>query len=208
MNAVKFAVAAVTASFVASAASAASLSLIGGGYQNQVLANYDLMPDLDGETVSFLTGAVKDNTNGLAVSGPARVTYTYLGSEAGNTNFSASIGGAWILTQASAIGTTFTNTVMSGGLLDFLFATTAPATSIGQIINNGGANPNSSSFAIGYYQDGNSWYALFDDIRTGDRDFDDFALKIDVAPIPLPAAGFLLLGGLGALGAVARRRKA
>lgn len=28
-----------------------------------------------------------------------------------------------------------------------------------------------------------------------------------VAPVPLPAAGFLLLGGLGAMGAVARRRK-
>lgn len=206
MNAVKFAVAAVAASFVASAATAASLSLVGGGYQNQVLANYDLMPDLDGETISFLTGAVKNNTNGLAVSGPARVTYTYLGSEAANTNFSASVGGTQILTQASSIGTSFTNTVMSGGLLDFLFATTAPIQFIGTIINNSGATPQSNDFAIGYYQDGNTWYALFDDIRNGDRDFDDFALKIDVAPIPLPAAGFLLLGGLGALGAVARRR--
>jgi hypothetical protein len=29
-----------------------------------------------------------------------------------------------------------------------------------------------------------------------------------IAPIPLPAAGWLLLGGLGALGAVARKRRA
>ena len=45
-------------------------------------------------------------------------------------------------------------------------------------------------------------------LQPGDRDFDDFALRIDIAPVPLPAAGFLLLAGLGAMGAVARRRKA
>lgn len=32
--------------------------------------------------------------------------------------------------------------------------------------------------------------------------------RLDVAPIPLPAAGWLLLGGLGALGVARRRRKA
>lgn len=214
MNAVKFAVAAVAASIVASAASAATLTLQdpGNDAQTQVLAKYDLSPDLDGKAISYLTGAVKNSNNGLAVSGPAKVTYTYLGSEAANTNFSASVAGSWILTQASSVGTKFTNQVLSGGLLDFLFSTTAPQQFVGEIINNGGASAangaNLDDFAIGYYQDGNTWYALFDDIRNGDRDFDDFALKIDVAPIPLPAAGFLLLGGLGALGAVARRRKA
>lgn len=35
-----------------------------------------------------------------------------------------------------------------------------------------------------------------------------FTLYSTVAPIPLPAAGFLMLGALGALGVAARRRKA
>lgn len=215
MNAVKFAVAAVAASFAASAASAASLSLIGSGYENLTLAGYSLTPSLNGQMISYLTGDVKDGTNGLALdlegSPAARITYTYVGSEAANENYAATMGGV-TFTEASAQGSTVTDTMLDGGLLDFLFGTSAGAPrvdgQIGMIENDGMATPASNDFAIGYYQMGSSWYALFDDLAQGDRDFDDFVLKIDVAPIPLPAAGLLLLGGLGVMGAVARRRKA
>ncbi|GHF06562.1 hypothetical protein GCM10016455_29670 [Aliiroseovarius zhejiangensis] len=41
-----------------------------------------------------------------------------------------------------------------------------------------------------------------------DGHFDSFRIKsFTVAPVPLPAAGFLLLGGLAGLGALSRKRK-
>ncbi len=46
---------------------------------------------------------------------------------------------------------------------------------------------------------------LFDGEKYGSRDFAAFLKESGVAPIPLPAAGWLLLAGLGALGALRRR---
>ena len=40
-----------------------------------------------------------------------------------------------------------------------------------------------------------------------DRTFDDLVARIDIAAIPLPAAGWLLLGGLGVAAAAVRRRR-
>ena len=201
------AVATAAAALLATGASAASLSLIGVGYTSQTIQNYDLMPNLNGKTVQYLTGDVKDASNGLSLSGPGKLTYTYIGSEAGNSNFSASVAGSWLLSQGSLVGSTVTTDQLSSGLLNFSFQTDAPASAVGKINNHNVAQPDDFDYAIGYYTDGTSWYAMFDDIASNDRDFDDFVLKIDVAPVPIPAAGFLLLGGLGAMGAVARRRK-
>lgn len=46
-------------------------------------------------------------------------------------------------------------------------------------------------------------------LRAGSDNLSDFTLaSMTVAPVPLPAAGWLMLGGIGALAAMRRRRKA
>lgn len=182
-------------------ADAATLSFVGVG-TTQELTGYDLSPDLDGQTIDYISGDVKSLANGLSVTGKAKVTFTYVGSEADNTNFSA---GGFSFTEANTVGDFGSFVQLVDGLISFSFGTTLPAAAL--ISNDGSANPISDMYAIGYkFISNTSYYVLFDDIAGGDRDFDDFALRIDVAAVPLPAGGLLLLGGLGALGAMRRRR--
>lgn len=189
---------------IAAEAATLSLSFTGVG-TTRVLSKYDLLPDLDGQRIEFIRGNVKTASNGLSVNGAARVTVTYLGSEAGNTNFS---GGGVSFTQASALGSSATFEQLAG-LIDFSFGTSYPATSAGVISNNGSAFPVTPDYKIGYKLISNlSAYVLFDDIANGDQDFDDFAVRIDVAAVPLPAGGLLLIGAMGALAALRKRRAA
>jgi len=57
---------------------------------------------------------------------------------------------------------------------------------------------------LGISSDGHSFAARFQ--RTG-TDGEGSDVAVPVAPIPLPAAGFLLIGALGGLGLAARRRR-
>ena len=210
---------------VATAASAATLSLAGTGYATVALtgtfdldggAAYNALDAAsvarDGTSVSVLTGAAKNASNGLRVSGPARVTYTYLGSEAGFTNIALLLPTTELFRNhgSSSVGDTKTTTVSAAGLLNFLFRTVSG--SPGEIANNGSASPNTASIAIAYsalFNGGKSAIVLFDDTGAGpDRDYDDLGLRIDVAAVPVPAAGLMLAGALAGLGALRRRRSA
>ena len=209
----------------AGAANAATLSLVGATTtyaiddfagsttkNNIEVGGVQIAPD--GTVLDIIIGDVKDGTNGLSLTGgPARVTYTYLGKEAGNSNYAADIGGIFFDTDTTAKGTTFETTASVDGLLDFAFGTSAPAGSTGTFLNNGVATATGGGslydFAIAYIKiSDTSFYALFDDIKEGDRDFDDLAMRIDVAPIPLPAGGLLLVSGLAGAAALRRRKKA
>ncbi len=193
-----------------SAASAATLNLIGTGQTHEVTRN-----DIDASfntSIDIITGDQKTYGNGLfldAGTGLAQVTYTYLGAEAGNSNFAAVFGGGEFFNRGglrSTPGEQITVTQQGSGLLDFAFGTYAPLRALGIFFNDGLALPGSSNFAMGFIQiDLNSFYVLFDDIARGDRDFDDIAIRIDVAAVPIPAGGLLLLSALA--GALVMRRR-
>lgn len=199
--------AAVLASAVS--ASAATLSLI-GATGSQVIANNDLGLGLNGSSVDYITGDLKTVLNGLSLNDAAKITYTYLGFEAGNSNFAAVMGATSFVNGVSVANVSSTSVTQTGaGLLDFAFGTSNPQSAVGLFENDGVANPASINYAMGFLMiSPTSYYVLFDDIAAGDRDFDDIGIRIDVAPVPVPAAGMLLIGGLGVMGLVARRRKA
>lgn len=201
----------------ATAASAATLSLLGPDIQQHHVTGNDISPDIgvNGTKLDFITGFDQSADNGLYLtlnpSHDAIVTYTYLGSEAGNTNYSLVMGGQQFFNKggsASSIGDSVQVLQEGAGLLSFGFGTSAPLSSAGEIYNDAVADPIDANYAIGYRMiDENSFYVLFDDIAAGDRDFDDIAMRVDVAAIPLPAGAVLLLSALFGAGALRRRQK-
>lgn len=141
---------------------------------------------------------------GLQLDTAARITVTFLGKEAGATNYAFSIAGGSV-SNLDTPGVSSYSTIVSGGVLDYAFKS-----SIGTLAQNGG--PFTGSAAMGFsdiMNGGTTVYAYFDDSGAeDDRDYDDMVVRIDVSAIPVPAAGFLLLGGLGGFAAMKRRKKA
>lgn len=222
---------AVAATLMAGAAQATVLQIVGGdaasyipgdptgpgSSTNQALGPLGLGSIING--YRSLGGYDHANIN---IASDAKVTFTYFGSEATFINRFASLGGSLSndlnpggsnnYFKASGIGS-FVKDMMAG-LATFQFETKKGVGGVTTTIANGAnTNPNVSFFAsiVGdeFAKSGNSVWLFFDDGGAGPNDnHDDLVIRMDVAPVPLPAAGGLLMLGMGALAAFKRRRTA
>jgi hypothetical protein len=144
--------------------------------------------------------------NGGATEGS--VIAEYLGKEAGYTNLFTITGSSGTLSTATSTFTTFGGSTIG-----------APAP-VGNVAVEGlfssvqsGNHPASTLFVLN--SDGTRALGLFNDRGSNDQDFDDMVVRFSgtagigdpVTPIPEPGTWALMLGGLGALGLLARRRR-
>lgn len=211
-------VGAFAAAVSAGTAQAATYGTIpGAGQTNEALAALGLGSSLDGYYDADLYLIGEDVT----------VQATVLGYEAGYLN-TFTFGS---FNYTSAGGTAFpvggiasTLQVLSSGLLPFLLKTNIGTAGTGDdlTVTNGTNNPNTpglANFFVSFLPNatatfGQSVLVFFDDTGAGDDDnHDDLVVRFDVsggsiAPVPVPAAGFLLLGALSGLVAMRRRKTA
>lgn len=183
----------------ASSARAMTLSLDAGGIAGTIPASgFSLTAETGLNPLDPIT--IFDSTTpglGLQLSSPAQVEFMFLGLEADATNAFDVLGGQ-VFSGATAPGTT--NTFgLAGGLLDFAFQSTIGGTAANGAIAAG------ISIAFADLGDG-SFIALFNDGGT-DADFDDFAVKISVSPVPLPPAVWLFISAILGLVSFTRIRR-
>lgn len=166
-----------------------------------------------GDSVTVFDNTNKTAANGVSVDMRSTITFTYLGSEAGFTNLGVELIGDTIVFRNSGPATNFGATFsfdFGPGLIPFAFETLGNGGAT--VANNGGVDPFGTQLEIAYsaiFNSGTSINVFFGDSGAGiDGDLDDLGIRIDVAPVPLPAGGLLLLTALGGVAALRRKRKA
>lgn len=144
--------------------------------------------------------------------GPVILTFSYVASESGYANSFNAIGAGPLNEPAGGIQQCGPNLLncsfasVSGtysGLIDGLLSFTSDLGTYGLgdkefgVFTQGGVGAHSVFFLA------------FDDNGAGpDDNHDDFLIRVNVAAVPVPAAGFLLIGALGGLAALRRRKTA
>ena len=184
-------------------------SIPGGTATNELLGPLGLSSSLAG----WFGSAVELTGTGVLVA-------EFYGWEAGFKNdfningseaFTTASGGNLMTTPIGSPIATWTSGVVNGGmgtLIDFSFDTDSDAYTIA----NGSENIGVRGFFASVDGDakakqGSAIWLFLDDSGAGpDDNHDDMAIRLSVQ-VPVPAAGFLLVGALGGLAALRRRKK-
>jgi hypothetical protein len=180
-----------------------------GGTQTVLTSGFDPAPGIAG----LGPGASVQRSASLFLDTPSVLTFSYLGSEAGGHNQFWTSDGQIFDNQSATNGAV--SQMFGGGLVPLFFRDVSKATDVAN-----GASLTSDPFNWALYQaSGSVFYALFND-GGSDADYDDLAVRIDLAPapapsaasrvalaaVPLPPAAGLMLTALLGLGLAARRR--
>lgn len=198
------------AGFLLAGPASAALLSVSGGSPSILNGNFSLSAETGLAAGDAITrfDSVNAASGGLSMlEGPGKLTFEYLGSEAGYSN-AFYLGGALAFlntsTSAGAWATVFQD---ADGLIDFTATTTGggvPAAAV-----NGGPITGPLLLAYSGLAD-NSLVLLFGD-GYGDLDLDDLAIRVSVSEVPLPAAVWLLISailGLVSVGKVCRAKAA
>lgn len=197
-------------SFSAERAEAATFSIVGG---DSIVLPANFSRDTPqylalaggvgsiGDPISVFTTATKAPGNGLVVNGVGRVTFTYLGREAGFQNEFSAFSTTLFDTFTSSVGDASGVFVAGSGALPFTFTSRGFDT----VANDGVATTGVRLAFSELFNGGRSVLAFFDD-RTSDIDYDDMVVRIDIAAIPLPATAWMFIAGMGGLMLLSRRR--
>lgn len=215
MKRIRCALFATLSTFAATANAVPLLSIDGGTSQNisglnDILSTADYTPGVDTYNVG---GQLKFDP---AFTGKAKLTFTYLGKEAGWNNQFNAYGNS--LSVSSALNDSFTaydsDTSNNGGLLDFRFLTQSPAL-LSVNGSNNGLQKDNFGILLNYTHKGTLFDAvlLYDDGggldnsgAVDDDNHDDLVIGLKVTDVPEPGALGLLALGLIGLGIAQRRR--
>jgi hypothetical protein len=189
----------------ASSPAMAAQFVVGAGTDTSPLANNnDFKSDLSGLGLTVL------RTNAtLSITGPAKITYEYFGSESGFRDTFTSGSVSYTETNKSAFGPVAMGTATFLNAADFF----AQFTSSGHGQTH---TPGSVHFGFvlptgtpsGIHQTSTLWIAYDDQINNADDNHDDFIIRATIAAIPEPATWAMMVGGFGLAGAAIRRRPA